>query len=180
MTGWPHGRGAATGGNRRCVVVARGPRASPAERSRWLPAHLERQDGKCHYCDLIFDPRDIDPMNRATLDHVVPLSRGGEDSEANTVAACLLCNTAKGDMLLDEALEALPAARVRILANRERRFLWRPRQAAGVSGSARPGRVQRGGVGGSAGDGASLMHLVNCHRKPHPLRLVSVRQVWRI
>lgn len=120
-----------------------GPEHPLAERLRWLPAHLERQDGKCHYCDLIFDPRDIDPMNRATLDHVVPLSRGGEDSEANTVAACLLCNTAKGDMLLDEALEALPAARVRILANRERRFLWRPDKRPGY-------RAQRMRIEGNA------------------------------
>jgi hypothetical protein len=37
------------------------------------------------------------PKNRrATLDHVLPLVRGGADSEANTVAACLACNAAKG------------------------------------------------------------------------------------
>lgn len=35
---------------------------------------------------------------QATLDHVKPLARGGADSEANTVAACVACNTAKGVM----------------------------------------------------------------------------------
>jgi len=66
----------------------------------WLGRHFERQNGRCAYCGIpMFQspdrgrkPRD----RRATLDHVLPLARGGADSEANTVAACLACNNAKG------------------------------------------------------------------------------------
>ena len=38
-----------------------------------------------------------------TVDHVMPRSRGGEDSWENLVAACLSCNNRKGDRTPDEA-----------------------------------------------------------------------------
>ena len=66
----------------------------------WLARHFERQNGRCAYCGIpmLLPPlRGRKPRDRqATLDHVLPLVRGGADSEANTVAACLACNAAKG------------------------------------------------------------------------------------
>ena len=47
---------------------------------------------------MFLSPRRGKADRRATLDHVVPLARGGPDSEANTVAACVACNTAKADI----------------------------------------------------------------------------------
>lgn len=38
-----------------------------------------------------------------TVDHVMPRSRGGEDSWENLVAACLRCNNRKGDRTPEEA-----------------------------------------------------------------------------
>ena len=68
----------------------------------WLARHFERQNGRCAYCGI---PMLLPPFRvkkpgdrRATLDHIVPLVRGGADSEANTVAACDACNAAKGNM----------------------------------------------------------------------------------
>jgi len=68
----------------------------------WLARHFERQNGRCAYCGI---PMLLPPFRikkpadrRATLDHIVPLVRGGADSEANTVAACDACNGAKGNM----------------------------------------------------------------------------------
>ncbi len=50
-----------------------------------------RRDGyRCAYC----------PAPATTIDHVVPRSRGGQDSWENLVACCLRCNNAKGDRLL--------------------------------------------------------------------------------
>ena len=49
----------------------------------------------------------------ATVDHVIPRSRGGDHSWTNVVAACGPCNTRKGDRLLDElgwSLRRKPAA----------------------------------------------------------------------
>ena len=37
-----------------------------------------------------------------TLDHVIPLFRGGSDTEDNLVVACKSCNSSKGTKLLDE------------------------------------------------------------------------------
>ncbi|MGV9352295.1 HNH endonuclease [Streptomyces misionensis] len=45
-------------------------------------------------------PRD-DPM-RATLDHVIPLARGGAHTRANVRCAHLRCNLKKGDRLMGE------------------------------------------------------------------------------
>ncbi len=50
---------------------------------------VDRFDGACAYCTK----RDV----RLTVDHVVPLSRGGAHSMANVVPACRSCNSAKRD-----------------------------------------------------------------------------------
>lgn len=50
----------------------------------------------CYYCGI--------PLNRhnATVDHVVPLSRGGSNGKRNKVFACRTCNEEKGFRLLSE------------------------------------------------------------------------------
>lgn len=62
-----------------------------AERSRWRCVYCGRQ------CALApGEPRD------ATVDHVVPRSRGGRTVPANLVLACRACNTDKGDRMPTE------------------------------------------------------------------------------
>ncbi len=46
--------------------------------------------GICYYCSKKFEPHLL------TLDHIVPLSRGGKTIIGNCVPACELCNKAKG------------------------------------------------------------------------------------
>ena len=48
---------------------------------------LRRDGHRCAYCGGA----------AATVDHVVPRSRGGDDTWLNLVACCLRCNGAKGD-----------------------------------------------------------------------------------
>lgn len=52
----------------------------------------------CHYCGhkLVKD----DQYYRITLDHIVPLARGGATSKDNLVAACWRCNHSKHDRML--------------------------------------------------------------------------------
>lgn len=38
-----------------------------------------------------------------TIDHIVPRSKGGEDSWENLITACPACNTKKGNRTLAEA-----------------------------------------------------------------------------
>ena len=45
--------------------------------------------GICHYCGGKFDPKDM------TMDHIVPISRGGKSVKGNIVASCKNCNTNK-------------------------------------------------------------------------------------
>lgn len=53
---------------------------------------LLTQGGRCYYCrrPLI--------ASEATADHRVPRSVGGETGAMNIVAACLACNSTKGEM----------------------------------------------------------------------------------
>jgi len=50
---------------------------------------LKRDNHTCQYCGV----RSV-PM---TIDHIIPRQRGGEDSWYNLVAACVICNTRKGN-----------------------------------------------------------------------------------
>jgi 5-methylcytosine-specific restriction endonuclease McrA len=53
---------------------------------------LRRDAHRCAYC----------AKPAATIDHVIPRSRGGQDSWENLVACCLRCNNIKGDRMLSE------------------------------------------------------------------------------
>jgi 5-methylcytosine-specific restriction endonuclease McrA len=48
----------------------------------------------CYYCGRILVRRD------ASVDHVVPRSRGGVDDASNYVIACRQCNSDKGDRVI--------------------------------------------------------------------------------
>jgi 5-methylcytosine-specific restriction endonuclease McrA len=66
---------------------------------------LKRDNHKCMYCG-----RSDLPL---TIDHIIPKSKGGDDSWENLVAACMPCNNKKGDRTPDEAdmkLRAKPYA----------------------------------------------------------------------
>lgn len=51
---------------------------------------FHRDRGLCAYCGEAF------PHGRLTRDHVLPLSRGGQDTWMNVVTACRPCNQRKG------------------------------------------------------------------------------------
>jgi 5-methylcytosine-specific restriction endonuclease McrA len=49
--------------------------------------------GICHYCGARVSPKEL------TLDHIVPLVRGGRSTKGNCVPACKSCNSAKQALL---------------------------------------------------------------------------------
>lgn len=49
--------------------------------------------GVCHYCETRFPPSEL------TMDHKIPIARGGESTKKNVVPACKACNTQKGNSL---------------------------------------------------------------------------------
>lgn len=70
--------------------AAEGTYTSADIRALW-----ERQQGKCHYCGVAVG--DV-----YHVDHVVPLSRGGNNLLENLVIACPSCNLSKSDKLPHE------------------------------------------------------------------------------
>lgn len=57
---------------------------------------LKRDGHKCVYCNS---------SSNLTIDHVVPISKGGKSSWENTVASCWKCNNSKGEMNLKDFME---------------------------------------------------------------------------
>ncbi|MGB1014204.1 MAG: HNH endonuclease [Nannocystaceae bacterium] len=80
-------------------AVARPPVRKYRNANRAAVRRLIRAQGAvCSYCGCDLSLRKNAP-DRATLDHVVPLSRGGLDAPENWALACAKCNAAKADKL---------------------------------------------------------------------------------
>jgi 5-methylcytosine-specific restriction protein A len=77
-------------------------KAREMRRSRWWSNRLAT--GKCHWCDGSFQSDDL------TMDHIIPLSRGGKTSRNNVVPSCKECNNRKKYLLPIEWEEFLQNA----------------------------------------------------------------------
>ncbi len=69
-------------------------KARELRRSRWW--HQKCAKGVCFYCGGRVGPSNL------TMDHVVPLIRGGKSVKGNLVPACRECNNKKKYLLLME------------------------------------------------------------------------------
>ena len=66
-------------------------KARALRKSRWWQQKLSR--GECRYCGRRF------PSGELTMDHVVPLIRGGKTTKGNAAPVCKECNTKKKYLL---------------------------------------------------------------------------------
>lgn len=66
-------------------------RARELRRSQWWKNRLSV--GRCHYCDRSIAVREL------TMDHIVPIVRGGRSTKSNVVPCCKECNTNKRDLV---------------------------------------------------------------------------------
>ena len=62
-------------------------KARSLRKTNWWNEKISK--GQCYYCGKIFPPKEL------TMDHVVPLIRGGTSTKNNIVPACKECNNAK-------------------------------------------------------------------------------------
>jgi len=62
-------------------------KARELRKSNWWKNKIA--SGVCHYCGEKFKPSEL------TMDHVVPLARGGSSTKNNLVPACEQCNKKK-------------------------------------------------------------------------------------
>ncbi len=75
----------------------------------WLVALCDVQSWRCAYCGsgMRKKPDPKHPGSAATVDHILPISRGGRNQWSNLCAACERCNAAKGAMTGEEFRAAL-------------------------------------------------------------------------
>jgi 5-methylcytosine-specific restriction enzyme A len=75
-------------------------KASEIKKSSWWKKKIS--EGICHYCGRKFEPKDL------TMDHIVPVARGGKSTKGNIVPCCFECNQTKGlDTPVDIILSSL-------------------------------------------------------------------------
>jgi 5-methylcytosine-specific restriction endonuclease McrA len=66
-------------------------KARDLRHSQWWKRRCAK--GVCYYCGGAVKPSEL------TMDHVVPLARGGKSTKGNVVPACKDCNTKKRKLL---------------------------------------------------------------------------------
>ena len=71
-------------------------RARELRKSAWWQAQVQR--GVCHYCGKKVPPEEL------TMDHVIPVARGGRSTRGNVVPWCSACNKTKS---ADTPVEAI-------------------------------------------------------------------------
>jgi 5-methylcytosine-specific restriction endonuclease McrA len=74
-------------------------KARELRQSQWWKRRIA--DGVCHYCRQQVGHRAL------TMDHIVPLGRGGRSARGNVVPACKACNTRKKSLVPVEWAEYL-------------------------------------------------------------------------
>jgi 5-methylcytosine-specific restriction protein A len=66
-------------------------KARELRESQWWKRRLAK--GACYYCGRMFPAREL------TMDHIVPVSRGGRTTKGNVAPCCKECNNAKKQLL---------------------------------------------------------------------------------
>ena len=69
-------------------------KARDLRKTQWWKRSLSK--GLCYYCKETFSP------NELTMDHIVPVAKGGKSTKNNLVTACKECNNKKKQFLVME------------------------------------------------------------------------------
>ena len=77
-------------------------KARALRKTAWWQRRVQK--GVCAYCGAQVPPREL------TMDHVVPVARGGRSTKGNVVAACKACNNRKKLLTPAEQLLMKPVA----------------------------------------------------------------------
>lgn len=78
---------------------------------------LKHQEYKCFYCK-----RDI-TLKNATIDHIIPVSKGGVGLQFNKVMACTWCNCRKADLNADIFMKWIKSLQSHEIGSREIKFV---------------------------------------------------------
>ncbi len=80
-------------------IKAERDKAKKIRKTSWWEAQIQK--GHCHFCQQLVG------ADKLTMDHLVPLARGGKSTRGNIVPACSTCNKNKqldtpAETLLDQ------------------------------------------------------------------------------
>ncbi|UCG79524.1 MAG: HNH endonuclease [Nitrospirota bacterium] len=78
-------------------------KARDLRKSQWWKRKCS--EGRCYYCGKEFRSKEL------TMDHIVPIIRGGRSTRTNVVTACKECNNKKKHSLPSEWKEYLERIR---------------------------------------------------------------------
>ncbi len=96
-------------GDKCANVVARARRRKDRRKRQFAKKHLrhvpykdvdifERDRWRCMWCCQLVNRDAVVPSQDApTIDHIVPISKGGHDAPHNVVLSCFSCNCKKGN-----------------------------------------------------------------------------------
>jgi hypothetical protein len=87
-------------GSQRAYSHSRRIKTGAGMTAKQLSDWTKAQDKRCFYCDCACE-------STYHVDHIVPLSKGGEHQEWNLVIACAPCNLAKGACDASEFLDRI-------------------------------------------------------------------------
>ena len=73
------------------IILREKQKARKLRQTQWWKN--KRACNKCFYC------RTNTPARKLTMDHIVPLSRGGRSTKSNLVPCCKSCNNLKKNLL---------------------------------------------------------------------------------
>ena len=73
------------------AIAAEKRKARELRASQWWKRRCAK--GLCHYCGRPTPPADL------TMDHIVPLARGGRTTKGNVAPCCKTCNNKKKQLL---------------------------------------------------------------------------------
>lgn len=68
-----------------------------SRKRRNLRQRMLNRSPHCHYCGVTLC------VQTSTLDHFIPVSKGGTNERSNLVLACLPCNQAKADQMPNDS-----------------------------------------------------------------------------
>ena len=69
------------------VIKRERHKAREMRKTQWWKRKCDK--GACHYCGRSFPPKEL------TMDHIVPIARGGKTTKGNVVPCCKECNNQK-------------------------------------------------------------------------------------
>lgn len=80
--------------NRRRQALRRGCPKAVKSADELIKAWRLEKEFECSYCHVTF------PSNKMTVDHIIPVTKGGVHSSENICRSCLPCNVRKGNHLI--------------------------------------------------------------------------------